>query len=168
MFQVFAGSQNLNGQGDLYDISKIVVRPDILLPITYPDIALVKVTVPIKFSEKIQPILVETEKPKNAQVGVSCGWGEVAKDGPKPSELNCVNITINEYVCIIDEDSFCALGSHGTGICTYDNGGPLVRNGKIIGIAGPLNHISCRYGLPEVYVMASFYAEWINEIIVEK
>ena len=69
----------------------------------------------------------------------------------------------NREFCVVDFDmNFCTQNERGEGFCTSDLGGPLVSNGRLIGIAS-WNH-PCGTGVRDVYVRISHYRLWIGSI----
>jgi secreted trypsin-like serine protease len=149
------------------------------------DIAIIKLSSPIHFTETIQPIDI-SEKGEMTKDGRNCtiaGWGDVI-GGTTPNKLQHLNVTIrSEKTCkeklarIIglnyDHRRYLCAGSTSedmTGVCGGDSGSPLVckSNNKwtAYGVVSSGEKTKCGDGTkPAVYTRISAYTDWIEKQI---
>lgn len=147
---------------------------------TMNDIAVVKLEKPIKFSPKVQPILLPGKGeivPDNVEATVA-GWGLTLENGPLSLVLMQVGVPTIAHSSVaaayrkegIDIDRSAMLGAGymqgGKDACQGDSGGPLyVRGaqGKPV-LQGIVSFgLGCaRPGLPGIYTRVSNYIPWIN------
>lgn len=57
----------------------------------------------------------------------------------------------------------CALAGIGRGKCYFDNGSPLIADGRLIGVSSTA--YPCATGIPDVYTRVSVYSAWITETV---
>lgn len=57
----------------------------------------------------------------------------------------------------------CGFEAEGKGTCRGDSGGPLMSNGKLVGIVS--RGKPCALGVPDIYVKVSYFAPKFKEII---
>lgn len=123
----------------------------------------------IEFSNLAQPIELETEIVGEVDAVVS-GWGLV-ESGDIPDNMQYLNLrTLTNQQCysywssnLLSSDEVCAIASAGQSVCSADSGGPLVANGKQIGVVSWGG--GCGGGSPDVYARISSYVDWINNAI---
>ncbi|KAK9758551.1 Trypsin [Popillia japonica] len=65
---------------------------------------------------------------------------------------------------LLGADELCAVSAMGQGVCSADSGGPLVANGRRIGVVS-WGGSPCGSGRPDVYVRVSSYVGWVNNAI---
>ncbi|XP_078487508.1 plasminogen-like [Ciona intestinalis] len=142
------------------------------------DIALMKVTAPITFTNKIQAACLPTTKqpPPDQRIVIVSGWGRTQTASSSSVLMQASLKIISSARCrpmhdSLDEGMMCAgYISGGRDSCQGDSGGPLIdmndNNGRyeIVGIVSW--GIGC--GLPNkpgVYTQVSYYLDWINWIM---
>ncbi|KAK9730711.1 Trypsin [Popillia japonica] len=117
----------------------------------------------IEFSDLTQPIELETEVVGEVDAVVS-GWGLDENDA-RPDNLKYLNTSIlSDQQCSLSwgkrywssVEMFTLLGS--------DSGGPLVANGKQIGVVS-WGTAKCGSTQPAVYARVSAYIDWIYNVI---
>jgi len=164
-----------------------IVHPKIY-PIGYPDIAIVKLERPIRFSKAIQPVCLpgkNDDKPAGTNLTVA-GWGfmedmnysEILRKVDVPlidSEACQISYKNCAYICpqqIYPKAMLCAGGKEGKDACHQDSGGPLYfkedRGNVMYGVVsfGPRCKDHKTPGHPPgVYVRVSTYVDWIQEQI---
>lgn len=59
---------------------------------------------------------------------------------------------------LVYDNTICTFAQVGQGVCTGDNGGPLVVSNSLIGI---VSWGSCGGGQPDVFVRISSHINWI-------
>ncbi|XP_059195074.1 mast cell protease 4-like [Centropristis striata] len=113
---------------------------------------------------------------ENIRDGTQCrvaGWGSTRTGGAVVDELRVVDVSIiklraceklwNGY---LPAHVICAGGYQtNKGFCQGDNGGPLVCNGKAVGVASFNKNKNCVSDAPNVYTDISKYITWINGVI---
>merc|ERR1712008_202919 len=153
------------------------------------DLAIIKLTTEIQFSDKVRPVCLATDKAKDytGQMAVVAGWGTTAAYNPgqkvpespaqyilketaakvqKNSEENCQIATGGDTTT-----RMCAWTKN-TGDCQGDSGGPLtvVEGGKFIQI-GVVNYAAgCGANTPEgmgVYARITNFVDWIQKITAD-
>ncbi|XP_059195776.1 duodenase-1-like [Centropristis striata] len=101
------------------------------------------------------------------------GWGSTRTGGAVVDELRVVDVSIiKERVCEkewgghLPYHVICAGGNETKkGFCQGDAGGPLVCNGKAVGVASFNKNKNCDYpDAPNVYTDISKYITWIKKI----
>ncbi|KAF2885023.1 hypothetical protein ILUMI_21139 [Ignelater luminosus] len=164
---VVTGTNKLNSGGDSYPVSQIIVHSGYDSWNIHNDIALLKVTGPIAMNDKVKQIAPETEDVGGQQDCVLSGWGRTSYPGNIPNNLQHLNLkTTTVAQCQsahsrpVISSQICTLTKSGEGACHGDSGGPLARNGKVIGIVSWGS--PCARGLPDVFTRVSAYNEWIN------
>ncbi|XP_067650655.1 chymotrypsin-like serine proteinase [Haliotis asinina] len=106
--------------------------------------------------------------------GVDCtisGWGSSAgseelNDTPSKatfpaiSNAACVSLWANVPNTLIYPSHVCMMGKSGQAGCHYDNGGPMVCNGVLVGVFS-WGESSCDGKLPTVMTSVPFFHRWI-------
>uniref|UniRef100_A0A1B0BR19 Lectizyme n=1 Tax=Glossina palpalis gambiensis TaxID=67801 RepID=A0A1B0BR19_9MUSC len=168
ILSVYAGSIHIERDGVVVGVSEYR---------TYPgyrglmgDLAVVKLSQPLNFTEHIRPInLAESDPPNYSNVEI-LGWGRLYQDGPKPDILQHTSLSslphsqCKVYNSFADESLLCLLPQrrNPSGVCNSDSGGPAVYNGQLVGIA---NFVKGRCGSPnpDVFANVAYYADWIKD-----
>lgn len=148
------------------------------------DIALVRVTNPIQFTDYIRPIclgniseLEHTFFEKSQQLGYVSGWGYLNDKGPQPNILQEIQLPIQEYgTCrnstvprYVTDNMFCAGYPEGNAdACTGDSGGPFVGEHKgrwyLLGIVS-WGEGCARKGKYGFYTRVLNYHDWIRDTL---
>nr|XP_017097715.2 trypsin-like [Drosophila bipectinata] len=171
-FSVRVGSSNKNKGGQLFTVAKIVVHPDYKIdntPIFLNDIALVRLSNPVKIGPTAQTIALATHAPPAGAQALITGWGRIlhfVTEGP--IILQGINVTIvpsDECTIFpwINEKIICA-GSKGKTTCDGDSGGALVVNNQVVGVVSA-GVRTC--DTPTIYVNVPYYHQWILGAIKE-
>ncbi|KAG9349990.1 hypothetical protein JZ751_026343 [Albula glossodonta] len=144
------------------------------------DIALMKLSSAVSFTDYIQPICLasSTSLFHNGTQCWATGWGRIEKDVPLPppktlQEVDVPVIGNRQCTCQyasakdadITENMICA-GQENKGICQGDSGGPVqCKQGSVWVQAGIASFgIPCATsGFPEVYARVSRYEDWIKD-----
>lgn len=134
------------------------------------DIALLKTSTPIDFSQKgVSAVTLPQSNPEADLDVVLIGWGTLENGGITPNNLQYLNSrTISYEECQarqpshpIYESQVCALTRAGEGACHGDSGGPLVSlNNTLVGLVSW--GTPCGRGYPDVYTKVYSFLDWIN------
>jgi len=146
------------------------------------DIALIKLSQPVKFSSHIRPVcLPVNNRSYNNQNTTVVGWGKLAELG-RPAEIlqEVVVPVISQKKCRkstnyrskeITENMFCAGYDKGVlDACQGDSGGPMVWRGDENNAWAQIGIVSwgqgcARKGYPGVYTRIGKYLDWIINIV---
>ncbi|XP_061394423.1 LOW QUALITY PROTEIN: serine protease snake [Musca vetustissima] len=183
----FAWSRNLNEtskhQMDI-KILVIILHPKYRSSSYYHDIALLKLTRDVEFSETIQPACLWQQPDMDMSLGIATGWGRTEFMGPKSNDLQKVDLNIiDQKICKdiyrkerrlprgIIEGQFCAGHLEGgKDTCQGDSGGPLhVELPEfncvkfVIGITS-FGKFCAAPNAPGVYTKIYTYLDWIEKI----
>ncbi|XP_044259427.1 trypsin delta-like isoform X2 [Tribolium madens] len=138
------------------------------------DVALIILTENLTFSDTTQAVPLANEEPSDGDNVTVSGWG-ILNEGDiiTPNILHSVNVTIvgrdectldysNIDGAYIDDTMVCAgVSEGGKDACSGDSGGPLIKNGVLVGIVSW--GLGC--ALPEypgVYTNVASVREWIR------
>lgn len=165
---VVAGSNTLNSGGTRYSIQRIIVHPQYDSFNIRNDIALLRTSSPIEFTNLVQPVALESN---DVGGGVDCvlsGWGTTSYPGSIPNNLQFINLkTITVAQCQsaqspnpVYDTQVCTFTRSGEGACHGDSGGPLVSGGRQIGVVSWGR--PCGIGYPDVFTRVSSFLSWIN------
>lgn len=165
-FSIRAGSNNRIAGGVLRDVKRVIVNQehkDFL-----NDLALLELTEPLVFNEKINKIdLLEVEIPTGEEVIIS-GWGLLKTNGdhlPISLQYNTVKaLTTSQCkrkVLSWSDSLLCLSHPKGAGACNGDSGGPAAYNGKLAGVAGFVI-TGCGSSRPDGYAKVSSHLSWIK------
>lgn len=168
-FTVRLGTTTLAAGGDSYKLDKLIMHTEYNTYSKQNDIALVRTTTEIQFSDKVQPLPVADFEVADKTEAVVSGWGYVHWPSTgTPNELRFITVpTITNLDCafrmmwlnVVSEKQMCTLSNSG-GVCGGDSGGALVADGHLVGIVSW--GYPCAMGYPDVFVKASAYLDWIN------
>uniref|UniRef100_A0A7N8Y2Z0 Zgc:123217 n=1 Tax=Mastacembelus armatus TaxID=205130 RepID=A0A7N8Y2Z0_9TELE len=167
-----------------HNLSKIVVHPNYNNSLYNNDIALMKLSSPITFTDYIRPVCLASNSSQlyNSTPCWATGWGQLtAKQTLPPTQpLQEVQIPVIgnkqcscDYLSVevanITSNMMCA-GQAGKGVCMGDSGGPLqCKQGSVWIQAGVVSFgVPCATGsFPEVYTRISEYQTWITGQVAE-
>nr|XP_046233687.1 chymotrypsin-like protease CTRL-1 [Scatophagus argus] len=160
-------------------VSQVIVHPNYNNSLFNNDIALMKLSSPVTFTNYIRPICLASYSSQfhNSTSCWSTGWGRVQKDvslpvfyplqevqipviGNRECSCNYINITASN----ITDKMICA-GQENRGACQGDSGGPLqCKQGSVWIQAGITSYgVPCALaGFPEVYARVSQFQSWIT------
>lgn len=186
---VILGTQNIEDiEGALQvDISEIILHAQYRVSSYYHDIALIKLTKRVEFTDYIQPACLWQYANLNIPEAMATGWGRTEFLGGKSDELRKVDLKIiDPMICKkvyqnepklqegIIEKQFCA--GHLNGIkdtCQGDSGGPIHAMVPelncvqfIIGITS-FGKYCAAPNSPGVYTNISAYLDWIEKYAFE-
>ncbi|KAJ8668495.1 hypothetical protein QAD02_010158, partial [Eretmocerus hayati] len=180
-FTVVAGSRNLadTNSGIRTGVKKVGCHPNFDHSPEWEwvinDIAVIRVKEPFKLSDSIKPIKLPAphqEYPAGTQFVVT-GYGSTVFNGPHSNYLRVsLKNSISQEQCKkLMPDSYqglttlCTKSGHGSGVCDYDNGSPLIKVTEtekiIVGVVSTGNLYSCGES-PDIYTKVSQYIDFIR------
>ncbi|KAK5639811.1 hypothetical protein RI129_010622 [Pyrocoelia pectoralis] len=128
-------------QGVVVQVARIVEHPKYNPSDSSNDVSVLTITEYIKKSDIAKPInMVEADAVEGNRKAVCTGWGTLSSGGLSPLELQAVEVEeIDRTECNKSyfggiTDTMICFASPGKDSCHGDTGGPLVVDGKQIGI----------------------------------
>ncbi|XP_028422721.1 chymotrypsin-like protease CTRL-1 [Perca flavescens] len=164
-------------------VSQIIVHPDYNNVPFNNDIALMKLSSPVNFTDYIRPVCLASNFSQfyNSTPCWATGWGRLGKDEPNVAfdSLQEVQIpVIGEKQCSCDylpiqgqniTDKMICAGQENKGACQGDSGGPLQCKQSSMWIQAGITSfgIPCALaGFPEVYARVSEFQTWIMDQVM--
>ncbi|XP_044736376.1 trypsin-7-like [Chrysoperla carnea] len=136
------------------------------------DIGLIKLATPIRFTKYVRPAkLPEQDEPVMANAkAVLAGWGRISTFGPVSKRLQKVCLKIwslescrRAHSDAVHDTNLCAgVPQGGKGQCSGDSGGPLIVDGKVVGLVSWSVKPCARAGYPGVFTRVASYRDWIH------
>ncbi|KAJ3656029.1 hypothetical protein Zmor_015133 [Zophobas morio] len=181
LFTIHLGSDLLEGE-DLNRVSlatsEYIIHPEFNPDTIEHDIALIKLRMPIKYTDYIKPINLPFRWVNPGELLVSIGWGQTSDSDPQLSnKLQHVFLTAltNEdckesFGNQIAEHMVCAAGNYNEGACIGDTGGPLIdyvsmwRAPRLFGITSFISGNGCESTDPSGYTRVYDYMDWIKNV----
>uniref|UniRef100_A0A667XE49 Peptidase S1 domain-containing protein n=1 Tax=Myripristis murdjan TaxID=586833 RepID=A0A667XE49_9TELE len=181
---VALGRQNQEGNNPnevLRNVTRILVHPNYDSDTSDNDIALLRLSSPVKFTDYIRPVCLAASDSvfNNGTDSWVTGWGRIQEGVPLPSpqtlqevevpvlgnrQCNCLN-----GVGTITNNMICAgVLAGGKDSCQGDSGGPMVSQQGTVWIQSGVVSFGfgcARPNLPGVYSRVSRYQSWINSHI---
>ncbi|MEQ2293262.1 hypothetical protein AMECASPLE_031493 [Ameca splendens] len=183
--QVSLGQQQLQGGNTTTQVSvgvdEIVVHPDYVNSTLDNDIALLRLSSSVEFTNYIGPVCLAASGSvfNNGTASWVTGWGNVAEGAPLPPPQTLQEVKVPvignrqcsclyEFIRITDNMICSGVLSGGKDSCQGDSGGPMVSKQGPRWIQSGV--ISFGYGCarpnrPGVYARVSGYQSWINSVI---
>ncbi|XP_022083389.1 uncharacterized protein LOC110975312 [Acanthaster planci] len=180
--QLVFGSSLFNapsGYQHVYRVGQIFIHPGYNAPRYHNDIALVKLTSPVSYTDTIQPACLETDDNEVDKYDTchAVGWGSTFLGGrsspvlkearvPLVSWEQCKSYDDARENLFISSDQICAGAGNGTNrTCHGDSGGPLICRGangrwKLVGITSTAS--ACGAASPGVFTRVSQYIDFIR------
>ncbi|XP_040885431.1 tryptase [Toxotes jaculatrix] len=161
-------------------LTQVIVHPDYNNTLFNNDIALMKLSSPVTFTDYIRPVCLASNSSQfyNSTLCWATGWGRIGKDEPLPASepLQEVEIPVignkqcscnyrPEPAANITGNMICA-GQENKGACQGDSGGPLqCKQGSAWIQAGITSFgVPCALAdFPEVYARVSQFQTWITD-----
>ncbi|XP_063759499.1 serine protease 27-like [Eleginops maclovinus] len=168
---------NLNEESR--SLSQVIRHPSYDSTTSDNDIALLKLSSPVTFTDYIKPVCLAKEG-STYSAGATCwvtGWGTIGSDEPLPfpQRLQEVSVPIvsntqcSAVYSSITSNMMCAgLEQGGKDSCQGDSGGPLVSKSGSRWVQGGVVSFGKGCALPDfpgVYTRVSEYESWINSQI---
>jgi len=121
------------------------------------DIALIHVNESIIFNDRTQIVELSREQPPAGSTVTLTGWGAPESSYPTVQYLQTLNLTIIaheecrerwDFHDGIDIGHICTFTREGEGACSGDSGGPLMWEGKLVGLVNWGR--ACGVGMPDM------------------
>ncbi|XP_075985846.1 vitellin-degrading protease-like [Anticarsia gemmatalis] len=175
-YEVRVGSSYSSEGGELYPVGDLLWHPSFDFYKMDSDIAILWLSKPMVFSDKVAPIDMFSgeEEVADGAPTIVTGWGHIREGGGFPTMLQKVIVPkVNEELCneaykptySITSRMLCAGAPEGgKDACQGDSGGPLVYNNKLAGIVSW--GLGCaRPDYPGVYAKVSALRQWLDDNI---
>ncbi|XP_043662033.1 trypsin alpha-like [Drosophila teissieri] len=167
-FEIRAGSVSKKSNGTLVKVAAVKVHEYYVhkeSPVfdVRNDIAVVRLSERLEFTNKVQPIPLAESNPEPGTMSFATGWGCIFESedlGISPINLLGVMLRIQTpNSCSIShgQSTICAGYSKQTA-CEGDSGGPLVINRQLVGVTSAGGVFCDR---PATFSSVPFYREWI-------
>ncbi|KAK9519126.1 hypothetical protein VZT92_021873 [Zoarces viviparus] len=140
------------------------------------DIMLLKLSRKVSLNGRVETIPLPTSEMTKQDACQVAGWGAIKTDGRAVDDLRVVDVSIINledckkqwsHLGNLPANVICAGGDKtGKGFCQGDTGGPLVCNGKAVGVVSFNDNENCNYpNVPNVYTDVSKYLTWIDDVL---
>lgn len=175
--KILAGRTVGGHGGSAHHVANIILHPDYRKKPGMPvnDIALVKVEEAFELdsTRKIIGLYASNEIVQVGDCAVVSGWGDIAGGRwteilqavtiPIVDKSTCHELYLNSYGGI-SKGQICAgyLSQGGRGVCTNDDGGPAVIDGRLAGIVSWYKDCGVPYQ-PGVFTEVAYFRKWIDE-----
>jgi len=186
---VMLGTNDMMGMdGQFLMIEKIIMHPGYNKELGN-DVAIIKVTTDIQFSDKVRPVCLDTDKKKDytGQMATVTGWGGTKGYNPgqkSPEQPEQYIMKETKVKVLKDSEPMCEVATGGdksarfcawaknTGSCQGDSGGPLtvVDGGKFVQIGIVSYAAGCGTSTVEgagVYARVSNFVDWISKVTAD-
>ncbi|XP_055923221.1 trypsin-like [Eupeodes corollae] len=176
--KVRLGSANYKSGGELVSVKRFKYHEGYNSSIMINDVAVIKLSTPVRYTTKIQPIKLAESNPKTGTPAVVSGWGtEKFLVGSIQKILQQVEVNIvsmsdcssqkYKYGSQVRETMVCAaVEGGGKDACQGDSGGPLAADGKLVGVVS-WGNMCARKDYPGVYSSVADLRSWIVKNAVE-
>ncbi|XP_017035590.1 chymotrypsin-2 [Drosophila kikkawai] len=133
------------------------------------DIGLIHVNESIILNDRVQLVELSSEQPPVGATATLTGWGAPENSLPTVQFLQTLNLTIIDheecreawdYHTGIDIGHICTFTKAGEGSCSGDSGGPLMWEGKLVGLVNWGR--PCGLGMPDMFANTIYYQDWIR------
>ncbi|XP_017110916.1 trypsin beta-like [Drosophila elegans] len=174
-FLIRVGSSLKNSKGTLVKVAAIRSHENFDFKTNvFNDIAVMRLSKPLKFTSKVQSIPLAERNPAPGTVAMVSGWGATSvlpsRNGypvlSYPINLQAVHNHIRNWnYCSIfvtmSENNICA-GTFGQSACFGDSGGPLVVNQELVGVVSGVLPYCIGFS---IYASVPSFRSWILNAI---
>ncbi|XP_029159964.1 chymotrypsin-1-like, partial [Nylanderia fulva] len=154
-------------RGDVYFAQNITIHPNFTGKVSgmQDDIAVITLASPIQYNKYQSPIPLGFSLPATGTPTTFSGWGWKGYEDPiyPQTLLKMTQSTISLSECQqtyaskpLTSAHLCAYNRRGIGTCIGDHGGPLIANGRQVGIATSFTYCGAD-GKPDVYISVPHY-----------
>jgi len=185
-YRVYMGKHDLTNNNEAGSIAlspeKIVVHPQWDSYRIRNDIALIKLSMPVTFSDSIMPACLPDAgyvMPHNTRCYVT-GWGRLWTGGPIADILQQALLPVVSHEncsrsdwwgSLVTNNMICAGGDGQLASCNGDSGGPLNCQNPdgswdVHGVVSFGSSMGCNYPKkPSVFTRVSAYSAWMNNVM---
>ncbi|XP_053661097.1 chymotrypsin-2-like [Anopheles marshallii] len=169
--RVIVGAYRLSQGGFNMGLRRIIIHPNFASETLANDVAVVRVSSPIVFSDAVQGVQLGSYYINVAYGALVSGWGRMEFSNPQfpdnlqyiavnvISQLECRARFVAPYDARIYDSTLCSSSPIGQGTCLGDAGSPLVHGAELHGIVSW--GIPCGEGYPDVYARVASHRGWI-------
>ncbi|XP_011495147.1 PREDICTED: chymotrypsin-2-like [Ceratosolen solmsi marchali] len=170
--RVYTGSNSPSSySGKAHKILQVHVHPAYNeTKSTNHDLAILTLKDPLIFGPTHKSVALPIENIREGSFAVALGWGlsqypsTTCSNVLRKTRLKIWNVSkCKEFFGSLQKQQFCAFDKAGVGICHGDSGGPLIINGRVIGITSI--NFPCAKGYPDIFVNVFDYLGFIKHII---
>uniref|UniRef100_A0A3B5AEB4 pancreatic elastase II n=1 Tax=Stegastes partitus TaxID=144197 RepID=A0A3B5AEB4_9TELE len=184
-YRAYLGKHNIKLSSESGSIAispeRIIVHEDWDSVKIQNDIALIKLSTPVEFSDTIMPACLPNSGeilPHDSPCYVT-GWGRLWTGGPLSNTLQQALLPVVDHsTCsrpdwwanLVTNNMICAGGDGLLGSCNGDSGGPLNCQNPdgswdVHGVVSFGSSLGCNYKkMPSVFTRVSAYISWINNV----
>nr|XP_057917980.1 chymotrypsin-like protease CTRL-1 [Doryrhamphus excisus] len=180
LWTLYLGRHNQSGPNPnevSRNLSQIIQHPDYASLTRENDVALMKLSTPVNYTNYIQPICIASNSSqiRNGTMCWATGWGQLTNLSGTPKTLQGIEVPIIENnqcssyfpsgAHTFNNNIICA-GLRDNGACMGDSGGPLQckQDSRWIQVGITGFGMPCTTGTaPEAYTRVSFFQKWIRE-----
>ncbi|KAH8325938.1 hypothetical protein KR067_010469, partial [Drosophila pandora] len=163
---VRVGSADIDKGGHVVPVSKIILHEHYNEFTATNDIAVLHLKSSLLMGEDIRTIPLADKPPSPGAPALVSGWGLMGSNLPKSDELLATDVHIVDhqqcnkaYNGELNETMICAT-AFGKDACTFDSGGPLISDGKLVGIVS-FGEGCAKPHFPGVYANVAELKPWI-------
>ncbi|XP_061398823.1 trypsin alpha-like [Musca vetustissima] len=157
-----AGSRDKTHGGQVIQASQLKIHPDYK---RYDnDIALVKLSKPLEFNDKVKAIELATHEPATGIPVITSGWGFTRTGGGStPKYLQYITLMARRNKDCgprTPESVLCLAHGSGNGVCSGDSGGPAVYRNQLIGVT---NYVVDKCGTTnsDGFASVAYHHNWL-------
>ncbi|XP_049311763.1 chymotrypsin-2-like [Bactrocera dorsalis] len=163
-YSIRAGTVKLNSGGVEIQVAEVKIHPQ--YGDSNYDIALLRLSSPFSFNDKIKPVLLGSTDLPEGTPAIITGWGGASSDRVADQLQYNTEYTLSHNSCVerlntLADSMRCLAKSAGNGICNGDFGGPAVANGVLIGITSFIVN-GCDSSLPNGFTDVVYSRDWIR------
>ncbi|XP_016967499.1 trypsin delta-like [Drosophila biarmipes] len=173
-YTVRVGATNRNFGGQVARIANAIVHKGYRVKNGYPtnDIAVIRLQCKLKMGDTVRSIPLADRTPPAGSSASVYGWGRVGLLKPQSDILLKASVSITNWkscrqsyrrLTDITKGMICAAAP-GKSACFFDSGGPLVSDGKLVGIVS-FGRSCAHPNYPGGYVNVAEYKTWILKAI---
>lgn len=163
---VRVGTADIDKGGHVVPVSKIILHERFNEKTKANDIAVLHLKSSLLMGEDIRTIPLADKPPSPGAPALVSGWGRVGSKLPKPDVLLATDVHIVDheqcnkaYNGKLDKTMICA-SAFGKDACRSDSGGPLISDGKLVGIVS-FGKGCAEPHFPGVYANVAELMPWI-------
>ncbi|RZC41951.1 Trypsin and/or DUF1986 domain containing protein [Asbolus verrucosus] len=180
LFTIRLGSQDLNSNSpEVVRVStdNYVLHPDFNPDTLENDIGLIKLRMPVTFTDYIQAINLPVRDVLQYAEVTAIGWGQTSDTNPgivNTLQKVVVSALSNEECRLsfgiqVTDNMVCVEGNYNQGACKGDSGTPLIQyvnihQATIVGVMSFISTNGCESTDPSGYTRIFPYLEWIRNV----